>query len=230
MKELYRFPLSEEAVVAVDVDHMHHIPEWCVHRIDELWAKKEHAVYEAPIVCLARYSPTYLIGEFVDYSAWYACQKDHELRKTLDIHPLAVTGRTMWREKILVGKRASSLPSMRGRMECCPSGSVDRSCILNDGRADLSEAICLELFQEAGIARSCVQSVSMKDLYLSTEDGVFDIHLDVVLNPDCDLSSLAFSRQEYEEMFWVERRMAATKCSQQQWVALSRYLIVEEGR
>jgi 8-oxo-dGTP pyrophosphatase MutT (NUDIX family) len=229
MRELYRFPLSKEAVVAVDLQHVRHIPEELQERIDDIWERKdsEAGLFEAPIVSLVRYSPTHLIGDLVDFSAWYACVVDPDLRRHLDIHPLAVTGRTTWKNKILVGKRSPTLVAMRGVMECCPSGSIDQSCITQEGIADLRQAILSELDEEAGIGSDCAQSVTTRDLYLSTDTGVFDIHLDVVLYPESELSMLKSPLREYDELVWVEKGEADTIFPKRQWVPLSRYLLKE---
>ena len=229
MKELFRFPLSEQVVVAVDLNHVRHIPEELQARIAEIWEKNEMQApqFEAPIVALVRYSPTHLIGELVDFSTWYACRRDPYLRKTLDIHPLAVTGRTIWQNKILVGKRSPTLAVMQGAMECCPSGSIDQSSISKEGRADLRQAILSELDEEAGIANTCVQSILIKDLYLSAEEGVFDIHLDVVLHPESDLSVLRPPLREYDQLCWVEPDEAEKAFPKRLWVPLSRHLLEE---
>ncbi len=227
MRAVYRFPLAHEVVVAVDVQHVRRMATWCETKIEELWKGKDPSLFEAPIVCLVRYSPTYLIGELVNFSAWYACQHDLELRKELDIHPLSVTGRTLWRNQILVGRRSSSCVNWPGGVECCPSGSIDRGCLSSEGRADLMTAICGELEEEAGIERHCVQSTTVRDLYLSAEEGVFDIHIDVVLRPDCDVAVLNHPRREYEDLCWVQRDAADALFPEQQWVPLSQHLLHE---
>jgi hypothetical protein len=229
MKDLYRFPLAADAVVAVDMNHVRHIPEEFQKRIQEIWNSKEGGalLFEAPIVCLVQYSPSYLIGELVDFSAWYACGIDPTLRKNLDIHPLSVAGRTIWQNKILIGKRSSTLASMKGVMECCPSGSIDQSSITKEGVADLRCAIVSELNEEAGIANSCVQSITTKDLYLSVESGVFDIHMDIVLHPDAGLAVLKAPVREYDELVWIERREADTVFPRRAWDPLSQHLLKE---
>jgi 8-oxo-dGTP pyrophosphatase MutT (NUDIX family) len=229
MKELYRFPLSNEVVVAVDLLHVRHIPHDLQERIDTIWTTKDTQtdLFEAPIVSLVRYSPTHLIGELVDFSAWYACGVDPFLRKTLDIHPLAVTGRTIWQNKILVGKRSPTLVAMCGVMECCPSGSIDQSCITKEGTADIRQAILSELDEEAGIAGNCLQSITTKDLYLSADSGVFDIHLDVVVYPESELSILKPPLREYDELVWIERDEVDTIFKKRRWVPLSRHLLRE---
>jgi 8-oxo-dGTP pyrophosphatase MutT (NUDIX family) len=229
MKDLYRFPLSKEVIVAVDVVHVRRLPEELQSRIDEIWAKKENtpSLFDAPIVSLVQYSPTYLIGELVDFSTWYACGVDPYLRKVLDIHPLAVTGRTIWQNKILVGKRSPTLVAMRGVMECCPSGSVDQSCITKEGTVDLRQAILSELEEEAGIPSSSVQSIQSKDLYLSVENGVFDIHMDIVLYPESKVSILKSPLREYDELVWLERDEIDKVFPKRHWVPLSRHLLKE---
>jgi 8-oxo-dGTP pyrophosphatase MutT (NUDIX family) len=206
-----------------------HIPQEFKDRIDEIWAAKQmnRSLFESPIVSLVQYSPTHLIGELVDFSAWYACGVDPLLQKSLDIHPLAVTGRTIWQNKILIGKRSATLVAMRGVMECCPSGSIDQSSLSKEGIADLRRAIMSELEEEAGIPGSCVKSITSKDLYLSAESGVFDIHLDVVLFPDAEVSALKSPLREYDELVWVDKGEAETVFPKRQWVPLSRYLLQE---
>jgi hypothetical protein len=229
MKGLYRFPLLPEVIVAVDMHHVRHIPEEYQERVQEIWQKKEKEdlLYEAPIVSLVQYSPAYLIGELVDFSAWYACGKDPMLRKQLDIHPLAVAGRTIWQNRILIGKRSPTLVSMRGMMECCPSGSIDQSSLSKEGIADLRQAISSELKEEAGIENNAIQSITTKDLYLSIESGVFDIHMDIVVYPESDLAVLKSPLREYDELVWVERLEVDTIFPKRAWDPLSRHLLKE---
>ena len=227
MTALYRFDLSKDVVVVVDSTHTRVFSNDLNEKIDAIWEKSEPSHFQSPIVSLVEYSPTHLIGELVDFSAWYASMHDPLLRKTLDIHPLAVTGRTIWRDKILVGKRALTLASLAGAMECCPSGSIDLSSITADGACDLRRAIFSELENETGIFKEHVQSVDVVALYLSTDNGVFDIQLDMHLKPDVDLSILTSPHQEYDELLWLEKGEIRSACSSGQWVPLSLRILDE---
>jgi hypothetical protein len=198
-------------------------------KIDEIWEKgcQESMLFESPIVSLVRYSATHLIGELVDFSAWYACLKDPALRAMLDIHPLGVTGTTRWQDAILVGKRSGGVVAMPGAMECCPSGSIDRTSVLLDGTVDLRGAILSELCDEVGIESNSVRVLRTRDLYLSTDSGIFDIHVDIVLHSETDLSVLKPPSREYEELVWMQRDGADNVFPKRSWVPLSLHLLRE---
>jgi hypothetical protein len=227
MTQVYRFPLIEGAAVVVDPSHIRHASLGDASRVDEIWKKRDtkRLLFDSPIISLVQYSSSSLIGEFVDFRLWYACCKDPELRPILDIHPISVTGLTTWRGMVLVGKRSTTVSSYPGAMECCPSGSIDGSSVGVDGSIDLEKAILLELVDETGIRRDSVRSVRMKDLYLSTDMGVFDVLAEIELNPEIDQPLSQPRSAEYDELRWIQKDQVASIFSEGPWVPLSHFLL-----
>ena len=231
MTHIYRFPLDEGVSIVVDPSHIRHASVGDAPRVNELWEKRDtkKILFDSPIVSLVQYSSSSLIGELVDFRLWYACCKDPELRPILDIHPLGVSGLTTWRDMVLVGKRSAIVSSYPGAMECCPSGSVDGSAVGYEGSIDMQKAILNELCEETGIRKDGVRSARMKDLYLSTDTGIFDVLVEIELNPETD-QTLSYPRsEEYDELHWAQKDqlMACSGCS---WVPLSRFLLEERQR
>ena len=231
MTRIYRFPLVDGVSVVADPSHIRHAPLGDASRVDEIWKKRDtkRTLFDAPIVSLVQYSPSSLIGELVDFRLWYACCKDPELRPILDIHPLGVSGLTTWRGMVLVGKRSANVSSYPGAMECCPSGSVDSSSVGGEGSIDVQKAVLDELFEETGIRHDSVRSVRLKDLYLSTDTGTFDILAEIELNPEIEQPLSQLRSEEYDELHWIQKDQLAASGSEYPWVPLSRFLL-EESR
>lgn len=231
MTRIYRFPLVDGVSVVADPSHIRHASLGEASRIDEIWEKRDtkQALFDSPIISLVQYSPSSLIGELVDFRLWYACCKHPELRPILDIHPLGVSGLTTWRGMVLVGKRSTRVSSYPGAMECCPSGSIDSSSFGSEGSIDVQKAILEELFEETGIQRDSVHSVRLKDLYLSTDTGTFDVLAEIELNPEIDQPLSQPRSEEYDELRWIQRDQLAGSFLERPWVPLSRFLL-EESR
>ena len=225
----HRFELAKNVVVTVDPSQRRSFPPEEEQRIQEIWTRRKSSklLFEASMICLVHHTPDLLIGQLVNFSAWYACTVDRALQEKLAFYPLGVTGRTIWKNRVLVGRRGPDVLSYSGAMECCPSGSLDPSFLAKDGKCDLVQAILSELTEETGIAAAYVQSVTPVALYQSTDDGVFDIQCDITLDPSADMSSLITPSKEYDQLLWMTKEEAKTIFADRPWVPLSRHLLGE---
>jgi 8-oxo-dGTP pyrophosphatase MutT (NUDIX family) len=230
MTPVYCFPLSEEATVVVNPTRIRHVSLDHAAHVNAIWEGRDTTrfLFDAPLVSLVQYSPSSLIGELVDFRMWYACCQDPELWPILDVHPLAVTGLTTWRGKVLVGKRSATLSSYPGAMECCPSGSLDAASVRADGTVDLRQAILGELVEETGIRRESVRSARPKGLYMSTESDVFDILVEIELYPEVDQLISRPRSEEYDELHWIQKEEARLSFQERPWVPLSQFLLKED--
>ena len=220
-----QFPFSDKTAVTADLARFRHVPSEYAPRVNELWQRRDPKLnlFDAPIVSVVRRTPEQVTGEFVDFRLWYACRQDPELSLILDVHPLGITGLTTWRGMVLVGKRSDALSSYPGFFECCPSGSVDRRAVGEDGVIDLKKMLLTELLEETGISHESVSSIQIKGLYLSTDTGVFDAAGFIELDPNKAQPLCRPRSGEYDELQWLQKDQWAG----QKWVPLSLRLLEE---
>jgi len=176
-------------------------------RVDILWEKREGHVFDGQMLSLKSYSPDLLVGEMIDYRVWYACVQNPSLQRVFDVHPLSVSGRVISNGKILVGRRSQKVTTYKGFLECCPSGTLEG--------LSPEEAIRKELEEETGI-RS-VRKILPKQIYWSVDDGVWDIHMDLL----CEDMEMPLPTKEYEEFFWMNPQ----EKREGRWVPLSEHLL-----
>ncbi len=211
MTTIYQFPLQSDIAVRLVGSEVRNIPVRYRREIDAIWEKeKKEGFYDGTVLSMIRYSPKEIIGELVSFKAFYASVKNRALRKVLGIYPLGISGRTIFKGKILIGTRGKNVSIYPGEKECVPSGSIDRLFIRSDKTINLECGIATELSEESGINDEEIDRIIPKSLYWDSEGAVFDIHLDIFLNDAAKISALYSPQGEYDDFMWVEKSEVTT--------------------
>lgn len=207
MKTLFCFPITTDIVVRLSNNEVRVVPDECKNKIDEIWEKeKREGFFDGTVLCLKKYSEKELLCDLVSFKTFYASIRDRSLKKLLNIFPLGISGRTLFNNKILLGKRSESVAFYQGEKECVPSGSIDRLFVDKNQIVNLECGISTELTEESGIEASCVEKVIPRALYWDREGSVWDIHIDVYLKEDVKIENLVSSQGEYTHFQWVEKK------------------------
>ncbi len=116
-------------------------------------------------------------GSFFEYKYFVAHLERPQL--ALPVRAIGVSGITLVREGerafALLAERSPDVSSHPGRLELVPSGAVDRSRALEDGRVDYLEALLTELEEECGLSRKHVKDVRTFALTFDVLEQVYDV-------------------------------------------------------
>lgn len=178
-------------------------------KVTDLWEKARlanpglfdgNALVVEPIFDQAK-----LKASLIPYRYCYAQLQDPLLKQELDLTLLAVSGLTIFSGKILVGKRSAAMTQFPLHYELAPSGGLTANQIEDGGLVDYREGYYEELFEEAGISRSEVESLHVLAIFFDRRNQTLDICLEgtikktFVQNPNWPISN-----DEYDWLDWVE--------------------------
>ena len=129
-------------------------------------------LFDGPIFSVEKVSPETISGRFVGYRFFIAQERQPELFRVLRVQPLAVTGVLQNADGIFFGYRGSAVAVQPDCWELLPSGGIDHSTVMQDGRLCPAEQVLVELREEVGIADAAVAQPS---LICFTEDPLHHI-------------------------------------------------------
>lgn len=220
MSRLYRFPLVPDVEVRVCSFVVRSIPQDIQERVDDIWERGKRATWLFDGVCLSltSISASLLKGELVPYRAWYACTRDHSLFEKMPIFPLALSGRTIAEDRVLVGRRSPKVSTYAGRYECVPSGTFSQDAMDSAGVVNVAQMVRTELEEEAGLSQfiSFIQPLA---LYWSPEDNTWDMHVDIRVRQVPQ--TLVSPTGEYDRLFFADPLAEP----EGDWVPLSKELL-----
>jgi isopentenyldiphosphate isomerase len=186
-----------------------------MNEINRLW---DDTLIDGNVASVVSYSPSQICVEIVPYRALHAGRRNPDL---LQLHPMGVSGRILYRDAVLVGRRAKRMSLFPGAFECCPSGHVDTQ-FLKDKKIDILELITQELVEETGIHRDSVHSIVPQHCCYSLKDGTWDLHCDILL-------SVAPKRlqptEEYDQFCWLTSKEVPQFLLQENVVPLTEWLL-----
>jgi hypothetical protein len=179
-------------------------------RIDTLWAEEQEqlggSLFDGKIFSAIEASSFELVGEFVSYKNFVACQRDPEIAEQLGIEAVAVTGITSLEGSgsILVGRRSRTCLQDRNCFELLPSGGIDADCCTGD-EVFYQEQLYRELEEETNLGRDMVRGVKPYLLTFEKERRIWELCLHMVVAKDSE-SIICCRRKEHQELLWLSRR------------------------
>lgn len=196
----YSFPYIGSAIVLHHCETDRTDKKSSARIIEEIWEKEkqQRALFNGDIVAMDNYTidknTVTITAKTVQYKEFLAALRAPQLN--LRIHPLAVSG-------IIIDSEGNTLLAQRGDVteypnlwEFAPAGSID-SGHCNCGTIDFCKQIEQELYEETGIEKSSILSITPFALLFDTQHGVYDICLSVrVSKPLTQLIQLE-SNEEY---------------------------------
>jgi hypothetical protein len=147
-------------------------------RIEDIWTMEKKragdALFNGRIFSLLPHDGSRMTGFFIDYKYWLAARRDRELRRTLNILPLAVSGIIRCKEGLVFGRRHDRVQAP-GLWELLPGGSVDETALRSDEMVDVRAQFITELREEAGIEETQVTAITCRGLLTDPDEPVADI-------------------------------------------------------
>jgi 8-oxo-dGTP pyrophosphatase MutT (NUDIX family) len=179
-------------------------PEDLEKKVSEIWqlqkATKSPHLYDGQALSVLRYEGDEIFVAPTRYRYVLAQWNEPSLHSSLGISPVAVTGYTLWKGSVAIGKRASSLTYFPSHWELIPAGSLEASP--NAASVDTSEAILKELEEELAVPRAAVREVSPVLLLHYKERHIYDIVHRIVLESNF-LAVQKPPNWEYTELRWI---------------------------
>jgi hypothetical protein len=198
-------PISPKLSVHLTFDPILAVPSHIEDEVDRLWekAQSEKEVYNGQLFCLRSYDDTRIFGQFLEYRYYMATYYNPSFREILKIYPLGVSGVTLCRGCVLVGRRSSTLAQYGDCLELVPSGSIDTRAVQH-GEVDFMRQLMWELEEEAHIGEKLVKEIHPLGLFYSSDVGVYDIGLKVVIElEEYEMVELEITA-EYPMLQWME--------------------------
>lgn len=159
----------------------HETEKWVNSIWDKEKRKRGDVLYEGKIFHALSYSSKKLVGCFIPYKYFFAQVCEPKLYHTLKIVPVSVSGLTMSRDHILIGKRASWVAQNSDRLELIPSGGIRPPEAEMDQKIHLKQQILAELSEEAHIPLSSVKSVQFFSLIKDLKNGAIELIAEISL-------------------------------------------------
>jgi hypothetical protein len=182
--------------------------------VEEVWQaareRRGSALFNGSIFSLEEITPQAISGRYVEYRLYLAQELRPELFIKLRVQPLAVTGVLQNSDGLFLGYRNSGVAVQPNCWELIPSGGVDSSTLMQDGRLCAAKQILTELQEEVGISGAVIAPPQL--LYF-TEDPrhhIFELiwELRTLLERDAILHAHStLLRPEHSEIRcvpWVE--------------------------
>lgn len=179
-------------------------------RIETLWCQEREdlgsALYDGKIFSAIEVSEKELIGEFVSYKHFVACQRDPEIAEALQIQAVAVTGITNLEgcSSILVGRRSRRCLQDRNCYELLPSGGIEADCASGQ-RVCFKEQLYRELEEETSLGRDMVRTMVPFLLSFDKERQIWELSLHVTVGRDAEFH-ICGRPSEHQELLWLSRR------------------------
>lgn len=170
--------------------------------IEEEWQheQQKRTIFNGKIFDVLSANSQKLTGRFVEYRSYIAQLRNPNLKKSLPIHILGVTGLTLWKDRLLLGRRADDVTLYPSFYEFAPAGGVDATSTKN-GRIDIQKQALAELEEELGIDSSRVKSITPAAL-MQSSDG-YEIVVKILLDSN-QAQKFTFPKQEYSECIWLK--------------------------
>jgi hypothetical protein len=202
-EEIQFFPLSSKVRISIPQMVPILLPSSIEDEVDCIWneEQKKKRLFNQPMLSLLSFDEERILGRFVDYRYFIACQKNPLLKKYIDVFPLCVSGVCTALDHVLVGTRDVQLASYGGYMECVPSGSIEMRAY-SHGEVDFFMQLIWELEEEAHIGGKRVKELHPLGLYYSPSTGVYDIGVRIVLDLQ-EYELVSEGSQEYPLLEWL---------------------------
>lgn len=171
-------------------------------RVDSVWieaSRRNPQLFDGTVVAVTDCSANAIQCCRVPYSVFFAAQADVDLRETLNLNVLGVSGITWFGDKILIGKRRS-VSQHNNHLELVPSGSL--TCSDSEIEVDYRAHLLQELEEESGISGSKALSCQPFLLAIDVDAGITDICCSVQVDED---TLPADCTREYDELRLLSR-------------------------
>ena len=169
--------------------------------LEELWEKetqKNSFLFDGEIYCFGHYADSTLFCTLSNYKYWYGQRKMTLADKGQCIKPLAVTGITSSRDRILLGRRSHQVTQDKGLYDLLPSGGLSK-----ESGGDYKKQLCNEFVEELKSDTTCIDKISPLFLLEDLTDQVVDIVSNIKINGQLD--QFDHSSDEYTEL--IELRL-----------------------
>lgn len=176
-------------------------------RVEMLWleevAARPSTTFNGQILNFISLEGERLLGEFVDYKFYFAQLRDLQLKASLKLAPVSVSGLTISGNKVLFGRRSQEVMQYRGQFEAVPSGGIDPNA-LSGQHIDLKEQFQRELWEETGISVTEVKSIHPFLLVHDPSTGMYEICAVIEVNYPVVYEERK-PTAEYQEFIWVPK-------------------------
>ena len=173
--------------------------------IEAIWQREKKSrgplLYEGLILNAVRYDENGLDGTWISYQIALAAYRSDVLARALNVQVVSVSGLTVSREHLLLGKRALYVAQNPGSLELVPSGGIDPTAQMGD-QIDYRGAILQEFEEETGLSRSKVEQITPLALVSQENSRALEICLRLELS--LEACSIPLHSEEYQELFWVK--------------------------
>lgn len=197
MHTIIEYPLKQDCEFVIQQSFVY---EQYEKQIAAVWNQRKKQETNENIISVVSYTPEKIVCQLLEYRVWYAAYHDVELQKQIHVYPLCVSGKSVWKNSVLLGRRSQHVTMYPGFLECVPSGTVDWRSV-HDNSIDVHHAIMLELEQEARISRTQVQSICTHSIYYSYVDQIWDLYIEITLKDDANVANI-IPTYEYDQFFW----------------------------
>jgi len=172
-------------------------------RIAEIWTleknQRQSVLFNGLIYCIEAFDDDQILGHFEEYRRIIGVIRDAEVRNSLDLWSLGVSGVLQCRDGLVFGLRGVGNTYDQGLWETVPSGGVADECLDQNGNPDPKAQLLAELVEEVGLSANDVQVGSPFLLIKNIYGFYFDMGFELTTDLDGPIVLEAYANLDNDE-------------------------------
>lgn len=180
------------------------IPDWANSEVDRIWSLaldaegKDCRLFDQEALFVSSIDETRIDLFALPYRFLYSQKRNPELKKALQLRPIAISGACLSEGKLLVGKRACNVTQYPGFLELVPSGGLE-----NLGtNLDYKRTLIKEFEEETTLGKESIRRIDTIGICLDQDEVTYDICCTILLPEKLARQQITSPTGEYSELSW----------------------------
>nr|NGX58826.1 hypothetical protein [Chlamydiota bacterium] len=200
-------PIESTFRLRVCDDELPPYPETVNQQVDNIWSHMTRLtdwdLFDGKVFQLDEFHEDHITGTFNNYRYFYAQNCKVELKESLQITLVAVTGVLKCEDRYLLAKRSSQVTQFPMKWEFAPSGGISID-YLTDHEVAYENQLYDELIQEVGMDEEFVIAIKPFLLIWDKDEMLVDICAHIEVDP-LGMATASYYSPEYVAYEWLKR-------------------------
>lgn len=148
--------------------------------MDQAWSERGAEQFNGSLLAYQKHelngNGLRLEGRFIEYRFYYAQKRGGV---NLGLEPIGVSGLIICEDHLIFARRAPHVTAYPNHLELVPSGGIDRTAALADGRVDFLAQLRLEFAEETNCSPAQISSLRPLAFVHDLADSCYDIACEI---------------------------------------------------